>query len=88
MAREQLSPACECWSLPERLRHARLIWTPFWRPVPRESLRLGPYPPPHDGVQSNLVAIRTYCQHRTALGRTDESNLQAMLELYQPMLGE
>jgi len=26
--------------------------------------------------------------NRTALGRTDESNLQAVLELYQQMLGE
>ncbi|MFZ0536217.1 MAG: hypothetical protein WAM47_05130, partial [Candidatus Sulfotelmatobacter sp.] len=23
-------------------------------------LQLGPYPPPHGGVQSNLVAIRTF----------------------------
>jgi glycosyltransferase involved in cell wall biosynthesis len=26
-------------------------------------LQLGPYPPPHGGVQSNLVAIRTFLRH-------------------------
>src|SRR6202044_1424706 len=28
--------------------------------VPMRVLQLGPYPPPHGGVQSNLVAIRTF----------------------------
>jgi glycogen(starch) synthase len=27
-------------------------------------LQLGPYPPPHGGVQSNLVAIRTFLRHQ------------------------
>ena len=27
-------------------------------------LQLGPYPPPHGGVQSNLVGIRTYLRKR------------------------
>jgi len=46
----------DCWNRPARRAPAALTWTP--RCASHEGLaKLGPYPPPHGGVQTNLVAI-------------------------------
>ena len=32
-------------------------------------LQMGPYPPPHGGVQTNLVAIRRYLEEGSKIAR-------------------